>query len=414
MKETIVVIGAGASGLYAAIHAVNDHTNVILLEHKDRVGKKILMTGNGKCNLTNMSDLQGKYYSDHLPFVYDTLQRYNAQQTRDFFRKIGMHTKEKRDGGVYPVSEQAATVLDFLRMECDRLGIKTMTNCHVDSIEPKNDGGIIQYTDVEKNKKNTLSYDAVIISTGGRAAPVAGSDGSGYDLVKKLGHSLITPLPALVQLRCQGDFFKAVSGVRVQAILNLYVEGKKVASEEGELQLTDYGISGIPTFQISRIVAKALQQKKECNVHVNFVPYFSDEDYKAFLNEKIQFGYKTLEEYLYGVTHKKIAMMICKLMKVKPDITLDKLSQKQWKDCLDYLTDFSITVVKTNPFENAQVCCGGVPLTEIDENMQSKKHQNIYLTGELLDCDGICGGYNLQWAWATGAIAGKHAAARER
>lgn len=415
MARRVAVIGGGASGLMAAIMAARQGAQVTILEHKDRVGKKILMTGNGRCNLTNMNDIHQKYYGENLDFIYQTIDAFDAKKVRTFFEEIGLYTKEKRDGGVYPVSEQAAGVLDVLRTECAHLQIQIWTECDVLNIETTKDGGVIEYNRKleEQIKKGKLKFDSLILATGGKAAPVSGSDGSGYQLAKKLGHSLITPLPALVQLRCDGNYFKMVSGVRAQAKLQVYVDQKYCAQEEGELQLTDYGISGIPVFQFSRIIARALHHKQYCEVHINFLTYMSEEQMQELSDAKNiikRFSHKTIEEFLGGLVHKKLALLICKLSNIKPTGLVGEMTQKEWNNCMRFLTDWKVTVKETNPFENAQVCCGGVPLTEVTEKMESKKCPHIYLVGELLDCDGICGGYNLQWAWSTGAIAGMNAA----
>lgn len=411
--KRIVIIGGGASGLMAAIMAARRGAQVTIIEHKDRVGKKILMTGNGRCNLTNMNDIRNKYYGEDLDSIYRIIENFDARKVRAFFEEIGLYTKEKKDGGVYPVSEQASGVLDVLRTECAHLHIQSWTECDVVNIQPTEDGGIVEYKRKidDQLQKGKLKYDALILATGGKAAPVSGSDGSGYQLVKKIGHSLITPLPALVQLRCDGNYFKMVSGVRAQAKLQVYVNQKYCVQEEGELQITDYGISGIPVFQFSRIIARALHQKQQCEVHINFLTYMSDEQIDTLMKETAkQFSYKTAEEFFSGLVHKKLALLICKLSNIKPTTMLSELSKEEYEKCIHYLIDWKVTVKETNPFENAQVCCGGVPLSEVNNVMESKKCPHIYLVGELLDCDGICGGYNLQWAWSTGAIAGMHAA----
>lgn len=409
MERKLIVIGGGASGLMAAITAAKYGAKVIVLEHKDRVGKKILMTGNGKCNLTNMSNPEGKYYSDNLDFVYQILDQFTASDTRHFFADAGLYTKEKRDGGVYPVSEQAASVLDLLRMECERLHVSVLTDFQVSDIIPNINGGkVVGFT--ENHRKNTLEYDRLILATGSKAAPVSGSDGSGYQIVKKMGHTVIEPLPALVQLKCKGDYFKSVSGVRCQAGIDLYINQKYSASQEGELQITDYGISGIPTFQLSRMVSRALSEQKSCQVHIDFLTYLSEDEKKNVWKTYKKFPYKTLEEWLFGFTHKKIASLICKLLHCKGNTKLQNIEPELARECIHLLTDFVVDVSQTNSFEQCQVCCGGVSLLEIKPTLESKKVRNVYIVGELLDCDGICGGYNLQWAWATGAIAGKHAA----
>lgn len=411
----VIIIGGGASGLASAIFAAKNGNKVTVLEHKDRVGKKILMTGNGRCNLTSMNDFYGKYYSSDeasIKKIYRTLNAFNASDTRAFFKKIGLYTKEKRDGGVYPVSEQASVVLDVLMDACESAGIELITNCEIQHIKPEKRGGVVEVIRTDntgKNKKCRFPYEKLILATGGKAAPISGSDGSGYKLAKELGHYIIKPLPALVQLRCDGNFFKSVAGVRVQAVLTLYVDGKNTASETGELQLTDYGISGIPVFQFSRIAARALDMKKNCEADINFITYVRQEDKEHFINENAKAEYngcKTVERLLSGMVHKKLAAMICRKNNISTTMKVSDAGEKAVRRCISELFSFRVKITGTNSFENAQVCSGGVPLSEVDNNFASKICKDVYIVGELLDCDGICGGYNLQWAWATGAIAG--------
>lgn len=432
MNKKVVIIGGGASGIMAAITAAREGCKVTILEHKDRVGKKILMTGNGKCNLTNSSDITGKYYGNDVKRIYKIVNSYPASQTIDFFKGIGLYTKEKRDGGMYPVSEQATSVLDALRTECRHLGINILTDCDVTRVIPEN--GIIEYTEyiravsdtqnnTGKNKKSgkvkvadiickengKIKYDSLVIAAGSKAAPVSGSDGSGYRLAKELGHTVIEPLPALVQLKCEGDYFKSIAGVRAQAEISLIIDNECMAKQEGELQLTEYGISGIPVFQFSRIAARAIYEKRKCFAEINFMTYMSEKQTKEFINDCKQLEYKTIEELLGGLVHKKIAVLVCKIMNLKTDTHVAELSKKIIAECINMLQHFKVKVTEANSFDNAQVCSGGIPLSEIDDTMQSKIHSGIYFAGEILDCDGICGGYNLQWAWSTGAIAGKGA-----
>lgn len=392
MARRITVIGGGASGLVAAVMAVRGGAEVTVLEHKDRVGKKILMTGNGRCNLTNVSGFYGKYFSSDeisLKKIYNALERFGADDTVKFFKDIGVFTKEKRDGGIYPVSEQASCVLDALRNECAQLGVKIITNADVSNLR-------------------SVRGDRLILAAGGKAAPSTGSDGSGYALAKGLGHSIVTPLPALVQLRCEGDFFKSVAGVRAQAGIALYIDGKKAACEEGELQLTDYGISGIPVFQFSRFAARALHEKKKCEAEINFMTQVSEKDLYFPLEER--YGGKTVEALLGGMVHKKIASLICRRHKLDSRQTVSDAGEKRVRKYIDELRHFRVKITSANSFDNAQVCSGGVPLGEVSDCFRSLKAPNVYIVGELLDCDGICGGYNLQWAWTTGAIAGRDAA----
>lgn len=431
MAKKVVIIGGGASGLMAAIAAAGKGAQVTVVEHKDRVGKKLLMTGNGKCNLTNMSEIRGKYYGNDKERIYAIIEQFPAAAVRGFFQEIGLYTKEKRDGGVYPVSEQAACVLDALRTECERRRVTLMTDTEVLDFVTNQNGGTLflektireempssskaatkaKKGAVLRKEKSRLSYDSLILAAGGQAAAVSGSDGSGYQLAKKMGHHLIQPLPALVQLLCEGSYFKLVAGVRAQASLTLYIQGKVCAKEEGELQLTDYGISGIPVFQFSRLAARALyEQKNDIEVRIDFLPYLSEGDREKLRASKDKFAYKTIEEFLEGIVHKKLALLICRELNIRQNTSLKQISEETFVSCMDLLGSFPVKVKGTNSYEQAQVCSGGVLLEEIKDSMESVKCPHVYLAGELLDCDGICGGYNLQWAWTTGFLAGSHAA----
>lgn len=445
MSKKVVIIGGGASGLMAAITAAKKGACVTLVEHKDKVGKKILMTGNGKCNLTNLSDIHGKYYGNDVERIYRIIEQFPAAETKLFFQQLGLYTKEKRDGGIYPVSEQAACVLDVLRTECEHCHVTILTDTEVLKIMPNQNGGVVlaqkaikEKACAAKSKKGAdskkkaavkavivgkeevkLSYDSLILAAGGQAAAVSGSDGSGYQFAKKLGHSVIKPLPALVQLRCEGDYFKMVAGVRTQAALKLYIHGELCASQKGELQLTDYGISGIPVFQFSRLAARAIYEqevglvkakKDSVKVEIDFLPYMSEKDIAELQDTRKRFAYKTIEEFLSGIVHKKLAILVCHKLNLNSDTQLEYLTENDFAACMDCLRNFQVVVTGTNSYDNAQVCCGGIPLEEIKDSMESTKCPHVYFAGEILDCDGICGGYNLQWAWTTGKLAGEAAA----
>lgn len=422
-KKKIAVLGGGASGLMAAITAAQSGAKVSIIEHKDRVGKKILMTGNGKCNLTNLHMDDSYYYSHDLEKAMRIMEEFTPQDTIAFFRELGLMTKEKRDGGIYPVAEQASVVLDILRATCDRLGIETVLNCHIEQIKPGTKITLNGYQEIEvesetsnskksKGKQNknyirksyTNVFDALILACGGCAASVSGSDGSGYDLVKKLGCKVYSPFPALVQLHGKGDFFKGIAGVRVESSLQLYVDRQVVAKEYGELQLTDYGISGIPVFQFSRIVASELSFGHACEVEIDFYPYD-----KKPLNWEA-FPDLSVETFLEGYLNKKLVMMLLKRANIAPEQRVHTVPKRSRDRIFTEMHHFIVPVEKTNGFDSAQVCAGGVSLQDIEDTLSLKKQSNVYVAGELLDVDGKCGGYNLQWAWSTGYIAGKNAA----
>lgn len=404
-KRHVIIVGGGASGLVAAISAAQDGAQVTIVEQKDRLGKKILSTGNGRCNLTNEYMEIDCFRGDDTSIVSNVLQQFGYRETISFFEELGVILKN-RQGYVYPISDQAGTILDVLRMEIEHLNVEVLLTQSVKNISKTNRGFIVRTT------KATLQGDAVILATGGKAAAVLGSDGSGYTLAKSFGHRLSPVVPALVQLKGKGNYFKQISGVRTQAKVSLYVDNAYVCEDTGELQLTNYGISGIPVFQISRYAAKALYEKKPVVAEVDFLPTMSDEELQAFLLKRLEIhGHKTAEDFFIGVFHKKMIGLLLKASKINTNEVMGNVSEELFQKLISVSKHFRIEIDGTNDFEQAQVCAGGVRTSEVNpQTLESVYADGLYLTGELLDIDGICGGYNLQWAWSTGYLAGKHAA----
>lgn len=401
----VAVVGGGASGIVAAIMAARGGASVTVIEHKDRIGKKILSTGNGRCNYTNEYMEADCFRGEDTSIVSNVLKQFGTAETLRFFSELGIVAKSKMGGYYYPKSEQATAVVDVLSMELNCLGVNILCDTHVTEIKKKKDFVI------KTNTKN-LNADAVILATGGKASAVLGSDGSGYALAKAFGHTISPVVPALVQLHGKGTFFKQVSGVRVDAKVSLNVDGEIVASDIGELQLTNYGISGIPVFQISRFAALALYQNKTPIAVIDFVPDMSKEECFAFLvARKKQNLNKTAEDFLIGMFNKKLIGILLRAAGIRGNTAISEVTEEQLKKLADKCKEFEIEITDTNSFDQAQVCAGGVRTNEIDKStMESSYIKDLYLTGELLDIDGICGGYNLQWAWATGYLAGVHAA----
>lgn len=404
-KRKVVIIGGGAAGMMAAITAASKNAEVTILEHKDRIGKKILSTGNGKCNFTNRLQKPECYRSDNRNFAWGIYEQFNVEQTLQFFENLGIYTKD-RNGYLYPNSEQASSVLDVLRMEIERLHIQVITEVHCKEIKPVKKGFQI-LTD-----KNKISADAVILAAGSKAAPVTGSDGSGYTLAKQLGLSMIPVLPALVQLRCKEKFYKSVSGVRVQAEVSIYAGKKCLGKDQGEVQLTNYGISGIPVFQVSRYAARALYEKKNVFAVLNFFPELSQDEFMNLLKQRISLrSKKTVEEFFVGLFNKKLADLWISLSQIDRKKQVGKLTEEEVKRLTLLIQHFETEITETNGFEQAQICCGGVDTKELNpETLEVYCVPGLYLAGEILDVDGICGGYNLQWAWSSGYVAGREAA----
>lgn len=390
-KKQIFVIGAGASGLMAAIQAAINGASVTVLEQNDRPGRKICATGNGRCNMTNLNQIEDAYRGTHPEFVKDALEQFSVEKILGFFQEIGICTTS-REGWIYPRSNQAQSVVDVLTMKARSLKVKLKTNQTVTGVS-FTDGQWKIHTDGW-----TYSGDAVILANGSCASSVAGSCKSGYEIARSLGHHLIEPLPALTALKCKGNSFSSWSGVRTEGRVTLYVNGTSVASQQGELQLTDYGVSGIPVFQISRYAIRAIHEKKNVELSINFFPELKTEALKKYLEQrKTSCPYKTEKELLTGLFPEKLIRVLC-----------------AQKDLIHGITDFRLPVKDGLSFEQAQVCSGGVDTSEVySKTMESRLHKGLYFAGELLDIDGTCGGYNLQWAWSSGATAGVSAAKEE-
>lgn len=408
MYRKIAVVGGGAAGMTAALTAKRNGVSVTVYEKNDRVLKKLLMTGNGKCNFTNLDFSKDYFRSDSCPDIRTYFDTFGVEETIRFFEGLGLMVKNK-NGYLYPYSEQASTVSDLLRLTCDREGVRSKVGAEVKKLQKK-DG---RFTVETKEGKET--YDRIILACGSKAGPKGTVSGSGYLLSASLGHSVLEPVPALVQLRCRESFFKQLAGVRTECGLTLYLDGKKEAYERGELQLTDYGISGIPVFQFSRYAAKALSEKRNVAVSMDFLPCISKEAYDRLIHNRYETkkGQKA-EEFFLGITNKKILQLLIKLAGLRSDEKIGEENRKKWEKVYSLLRNLETQISECNPFENAQVCAGGVSMEEVTETLESTIIPGLFFAGELLDIDGRCGGYNLQWAWTSGHIAGENASKKEK
>ena len=407
--RTVAVIGGGASGMMAAVTAASEGARVILLEHKDRIGKKILSTGNGRCNFTNIHQEPICYHSEDPLFPWEVVEKFNAQAVISFFLQLGVYSKN-RNGYIYPNSDQASAVLDAFRMELDRLKVEIRTGVECREIRPGKKGFTI-LTDQEP-----VRADRVILCAGSKAAPTTGSDGSGYDLAKKLGHRILPVLPALTALKCEEKFFKSIAGVRANGSVSIWSGGECIAKDTGEIQLTDYGISGIPVFQVSRYASKLLYEKKETDAVLDFMPDFTKTQTDAFLRARAKTRPdKSAEMFLIGLFHKKLCDLWIRLSEIPRQRKAGELTEDEIARLTGLIKEFRVRVRETNPYDKAQVCCGGVDTREVNpETLESVYVPGVYFAGEILDVDGMCGGYNLTFAWASGYVAGKAASGADQ
>lgn len=404
----IAIIGGGAAGMMAALGAAERGAKVTILEATARIGNKILLTGNGKCNFANEVMDESCYYCKDENFVPKIFEQFSPKDLCDFFERNGMFYKSK-NGYLYPYGEQASIVLDILRYAIKRSGVKVVENAKVLCITKNAENFLVE----TENGQNFL-FDKVILCTGGRSYPKTGSDGSGYKIAKKMGHSVFPTVPALVQLCGNDSFYKMIAGVRSEGVVSLKIDNEFVRKERGEIQFTDYGISGIPVFQLSRLASYGLYEKKEVSVFADVLPDVSKEDLKETVLKRYAL-YKdgTLEEFMCGLVNKKLSLLAIHMAGKKAqglvkDATVDDLNK-----IVMYLKNIEFHINQTKSFDTAQVTAGGVLTDKLDANLQSKCTKGLYFAGEIVDVDGICGGYNLQWAFISGYIAGRSAAQRK-
>lgn len=379
---------------------------VTVIEHKQQMGKKLLVTGNGRCNLTNRHLTPECYRGADQTFIRTVLAGFGWQDTIRFFETLGLPVRMRGDY-VYPRSGQASSVLKVMTRRLKELQVRRILDAHVTEVAR----GRTDY--VVRAGKDELRADRVILACGGRAAPGQGSDGTGYDIARALGHTIVPVVPALVQLKVKGHPLAKASGVRTDAKVTVYVDGEALAEDTGELQITAYGISGIPVFQISRYAAVGLYQGKDVRTALNFMPEMSPEELTAFFQKRIHYlNRQSAEEFLTGCFPEKLILPILRQAKVGGGESVSKMEHYEIRRLVRACQDTMLTISDTNGFDNAQVCAGGVSTKEIDpETMESRIHKGVYIVGELLDVDGICGGYNLQMAFASGIMAGRSAAA---
>ncbi|MCM1126762.1 MAG: NAD(P)/FAD-dependent oxidoreductase [Lachnospiraceae bacterium] len=405
-KVKIAVIGGGASGMTAAITAARQGAEVTLFEKNDRVGKKLLATGNGKCNLGSMEFSMDQYYCSDKEKLQKIFNVFSPRDTVSFFESMGLMIKEKNKG-LYPYSEQASAVLDTLRMELVHSKVQVITNAEIKKAAKQGDRALFQVTAQDGTR---FSFDRLILASGSGAGLNA-SAGDGYNIAKSFGHQVNPLMPGLVQLKSDETFCKALGGVRCSAKLTLMISGTIADEESGELQFTEYGISGIPVFQFSRQAGYALKEQKDVTVFVDFFPEQPEEAF-AFMARLRYESWKerTLEEFLIGTLNKKINMALIKRCGLKPGMRAEEAGYEKVMRLMQMSRNFPIHICGVNTMKNAQVCAGGVEFGELNETMESKLVPGLFFTGEIVDVDGKCGGYNLQWAWSSGYAAGMSAA----
>lgn len=392
--------------MVAAIIAAMPGIRVTLLERQNRVGKKLLLTGSGRCNLTNREMHEDFYLTDDAERLKKILDAYSLCE-EDLWKDLGLLTKEK-NGCVYPLSGQAATVLNCLRLKLEEKGVVIRTDYEAGYINKQNDRFVIETVE----HKEKILADAVILACGGMAGVYGEQYKNGYELCKQLGHHILPCDPALVQTICAGDYFKGISGIRTDVRISLLLDDVVMATEEGELQITDQGLSGIAVFQLTRYLGNAFRAGRQACFLLNFIPYMKrDEWNRMMVSRRERMKHRSAEDFFTGILHKNLIAMLLKSQNIALGKDIDSVSDQDFQVLLDRFQCFCVKVKQLNDYRHAQISTGGVPLAEVDDTLTSTLVERLYLTGEMLNVAGACGGYNLHFAAATGYLAGRNAAA---
>lgn len=394
-NKRIAIIGGGAAGLAAAVACPKD-AKVKIFEKNDRVGKKLLRTGNGRCNILNTNCAKEFYASDDMDMVKRVISRYTPDKLMKFFEDLGLFLRTDSEGRVYPMCNQASAVLDILRYSAQENGVGIECAKECIGAEKAGEDFMLRFADGKREYA-----DCVILACGGMAAPETGSDGTGYKIAKMLGHSLIKPAPSLVALKSEQSFTKALKGIRCKADIALLKNGDEITRQSGEIQFTDYGISGIAAMQLSRFV----DDSDDFEIMIDFAPEYDADFIMSQLMRSKDKG-RSVQNLMLGIVQKRVGEQIVKKsLKVNLLAGSDILNSEDIKKLSESVKGLKLKIFGTLSWENAQVTRGGIPLCEVQDDFESKICKGLYITGEMLDCDGACGGYNLGWAWSSGIAA---------
>lgn len=400
----VAVVGAGPAGVMCAIHAVSDDVQVVLFDKNLKLGKKLLATGNGRCNYWNSDQSLEHYHSNDSQLLSDIITTEIQGKVLKFFDSLGI-VPHVRDGYYYPYSNQASSIRDLLESYAKKVGVEFSFDTTVLDVY-KHDKKFVVVT-----KDGSEYFDDLVIATGSKASPKTGSTGDGYLFAKKFGHSIVPIYPALVQVITDGNFLKDWAGVRSFCGVSLYQDGKFIKKEVGEIQLTDYGVSGICIFNLSRDISKGIHENKKCQLLLNFLPFLdgkNKEEIDSWFSLRGQvLGDSSLIEFLEGVLPYKLLLVILKRCGLSFKGTWNQLTDDEKNILINMILKFSLSAMGTKDFNFSQVCSGGVPLSEVSSVLESKKVDHLYFVGELLDVDGDCGGYNLGFSFMSGMIVGE-------
>lgn len=411
MPEKVIIAGAGASGMCAAIVCARAGAEVILIEKTDIAGKKLSMTGNGRCNLSNMDMRAQCYNSEAGVRMGRWLEKYGTGETVKFFHSLGIEIRNE-EGYLYPFSGQALSVAEVMRKETERLNVNIIYHTQVKEIL----AGTGSYRYGVRTTGALYEADSVILATGGNSGPkITMSTGDGYYIAQKLGLHVTDVRPGLVQLKSAEPLLPDETGVRAEAEVTFLAGEKVLAKETGELQLTAGGLSGIPVMQASAQVARALSKGESVYAEIDFFPGYTQEEFSQLTENIISLkDQRNIYDLLEGICNSHINTLILQKAGIEPNSRSDQFTDMNLENILRKYRQIRIPIVETGTFQQSQVTAGGICLQDLTDELESVDMPGIYCIGELTDVDGRCGGYNLQWAWMSGSFAGRAAAGRKR
>ena len=398
----VIIIGAGASGLVSAIVSARRGKKVLILEKNSKVGKKLLATGNGKCNITNQRIISDRFYSNNPAFISKVLDGYNYQSVKQFFKSIGLEFVEGKEGKVFPMSLQASSVVSLLEAECEQLFVEIRCDINVNNVKKIENGyEVIHMGNSEKSA-------SLIIATGHLSAPQLGGVDTGVTFAKKLGHTVIKSSPTLVQLTSPVNNLNQMAGVKVESRVSLKLKNSKVIHTQGDVLFTSYGISGLAILDISRFVIQEVIHTPIVTLEIDLIPKMSHEQLLSLMKKSlVKKSKKSIEIWMQGFINKKLILPILEPLKLQNE-TLGSISLNEIELIVKKIKCFKFKIDGSRGYKGAEVATGGVDTKEINPlTMESKKHKGLYFTGEVLDVDGDRGGFNLHFAWVTGIRAGE-------
>jgi predicted Rossmann fold flavoprotein len=400
--KPMIIIGGGAAGLCAAITAARNGIQVTVLEQNNKIGKKILVSGNGKCNITNAHISPERFHTQNPEFIEKVLQGYGVESVKNFFDSLGLPLIEGKERKMFPMSLQASTIREILEYEAEALGVEIITECEVTAIKKEKGSFVLQ------TSQGNFACEKLLLASGSPAAPQLGGSDSGLQFAESMGHTLIPSHPALTQLVSEDKWVKQASGVKVVGIVKLYANGETITEKKGDLLFTNYGISGLAILDISREVSTRLANYEYCELNLDLMPELSKEKLTNFLMKRIQKeSQKPITLWLRGIINKKLIHIILEQSKCQAK-TERELNRKEIGKLVYAIKNLKLPISDTKGFKGAEVATGGVDTCEVDpETMESKLVPNLYFAGEILDVDGDRGGFNFHFAWVSGLRVGK-------